>query len=237
MEGVDAAPRHALGVACVLSEDPPTGDEAAAEKWARHDVICRGHILATLSDRLLPDYAHHATARALWEAVARTYDVETPSVWLDKFWEFRFDEGGHFLEQLVHTEALDATAELSDAAMALELRWKLPELVRTDVVLWPGADKRDMSLVWESLGVMCLVLDWSVFGGHQRKRQRTKWRISRRGRKWRAGPAASLGTSPGTAALQDTTMPGNAGAGLDQGKAMGVVSTHLAGTEGWHSSC
>jgi hypothetical protein len=149
MEGVDAAPRHALGVARVLSEDPPTGDEAAAEKWARHDVICRGHILATLSDRLLPDSAHHATARALWEAVARTYDVETPSVWLDKFREFRFDEGGHFLEQLVHAEALDATAELSDAAMALELRWKLPELVRTDVVLRPGADKRDMSLVWE----------------------------------------------------------------------------------------
>jgi len=44
--------------------------------------VCRGHILAALSDRLLPDYARHVTGRAVWQAVARTYDlgVATPSV-------------------------------------------------------------------------------------------------------------------------------------------------------------
>ena len=70
---------HTVGVAHVLSQDPPSGSDAAASaeaaKWARDDAMCRGHILATLSDRLLLDYVHHATGRALWEAVARTYDV------------------------------------------------------------------------------------------------------------------------------------------------------------------
>jgi hypothetical protein len=37
--------------------------------------VCRGHILAALSDRLLPYYVRHGTARTLWKAVARTYDL------------------------------------------------------------------------------------------------------------------------------------------------------------------
>uniref|UniRef100_A0A0A9FYF1 Retrotransposon Copia-like N-terminal domain-containing protein n=1 Tax=Arundo donax TaxID=35708 RepID=A0A0A9FYF1_ARUDO len=60
---------HTLGVARVLFEDLPTrGDDAAAKKWARDDAVCRGHILAALSDRLLPDYARFATAADLWRA-------------------------------------------------------------------------------------------------------------------------------------------------------------------------
>ena len=55
-----------LSVAHVVFEARPAGagagaggdnDEAAAKKWARDDAVCRGHILATLSDCLLPDYA------------------------------------------------------------------------------------------------------------------------------------------------------------------------------------
>ena len=63
---------HTLGVARVLFEDRPTGDDAAAQaaakKWARDDAVCRGHILATLSDRLLPDYQRFATPADLWRA-------------------------------------------------------------------------------------------------------------------------------------------------------------------------
>ncbi|GJN03548.1 hypothetical protein PR202_ga21003 [Eleusine coracana subsp. coracana] len=142
---------HTLGVAGVLFEDPPTGgdDEVAAKKkWARDDAICRGHMLATLSDRLLPDYARHATARALWDAVARTYDVNDSRA-RDRFREFRFDEGGHFLEQLAHAEALGVAAEYSDESMACWLTPKLPEMVGTGVALRLGSDKKGMSLVWE----------------------------------------------------------------------------------------
>ncbi|KAG2588769.1 uncharacterized protein LOC120672431 [Panicum virgatum] len=99
---------HTVGIAHVLSHDPPSGSDAAssaeAAKWARDDAMCRGHILATLSDRLLPDYVHHATGRALWEAVARTYDV----AW-QRFTRFEFDDGAPLLEQLAHAEALGVT--------------------------------------------------------------------------------------------------------------------------------
>ena len=52
---------HTLGVAHVLFEACPAGagaghEAATAKKWARDDAVCRGHILATLSDRLLPDH-------------------------------------------------------------------------------------------------------------------------------------------------------------------------------------
>jgi hypothetical protein len=121
---------HTLGVAYVLSEARPAGagHEAAAKKWARDDAVCRGHILFTLSDRLLPDYARFATAAELWRALARTYDVEVPSYWRDMFYEFCFDRSTAdvFLEQLAHAEALGAAAELSDGTVAFGLRRKIP---------------------------------------------------------------------------------------------------------------
>ncbi|CAD6265461.1 unnamed protein product [Miscanthus lutarioriparius] len=115
---------HTLGVAHVLSDDPPApapalpaGDvasRATAKKWARDDAVCRGHILAALSDRLLPDYARHGTGRAVWQAVARTYDlgVATPSVSWQRFLDFHFDddEDASLLEQIAHAEALAAAA-------------------------------------------------------------------------------------------------------------------------------
>ncbi|XP_066327091.1 uncharacterized protein [Miscanthus floridulus] len=114
---------HTLGVAHVLSDDPPAlpaGDvvasrAAAAKKWARDDAVCRGHILAALSGRLLPDYARHGTGRAVWHPVARTYDlgVATPSVSWQKFLDFRSDdyEDASLLEQIAHAEALAAAAD------------------------------------------------------------------------------------------------------------------------------
>ncbi|KAG2597646.1 hypothetical protein PVAP13_5KG240507 [Panicum virgatum] len=86
---------HTVGVAHVLSQDPPSGSGSdaaaasaeAAKTWARDDAMCRGHILATLSDRLLPDYVHHANGRAL----------------------FQFDDGAPLLVQLAHVEALGVT--------------------------------------------------------------------------------------------------------------------------------
>jgi hypothetical protein len=142
---------HTLGVARVLSEAPPPagdGDEAAAKKWARDDAVCRGHILATLSDRLLPDYARFATAADLWRALARTYDVQVQSDWHDKFRQFSFDEctGEVFLEQLAHAEALGVAAGLSDDSIAYGLyTGKLPPTVSAAVM----GHKEGMELVWK----------------------------------------------------------------------------------------
>ena len=68
---------NTAGVAHVLSEDPPPpgASPEAARKWARDDAVCRGHILAALSDAVFPNYVRHGTGRAAWRAVARTYDL------------------------------------------------------------------------------------------------------------------------------------------------------------------
>ncbi|XP_066351010.1 uncharacterized protein [Miscanthus floridulus] len=142
---------HTLGVAHVLFEVRPAGagdnDEAAAKKWSRDDALCRGHILCTLSDHLLPDYARFATAAELWRALARTYDVKVPSYWRDRFREFCFDRstGDVFLEQLAHAEALGAAAELSDGAMTFELGSKIPLAMSLAVT---GGEK-ELESIWE----------------------------------------------------------------------------------------
>ncbi|KAL6598596.1 hypothetical protein ACP70R_046295 [Stipagrostis hirtigluma subsp. patula] len=147
---------HTVGVAHVLFEDRPAGsgdDDAAAKKWARDDAICRGHILATLSDRLLPDYARFATAADLWRALARTYDVEVRRAWRDKFDGFRFEEGGPLLllEQLAHAEALGVAGKLSDDLMAAALcGGKLPLAVSMPVMSRSGPNiEVGMNLIWD----------------------------------------------------------------------------------------
>ncbi|CAO2201848.1 unnamed protein product [Urochloa humidicola] len=152
---------HTLGVARVLFDARPAGDgdkaaAAAAAKWAHDDTVCRGHILATLSDRLLPDYARFATAAHLWRALARTYDVEPRRrAWLDRFHAFQFDEGAGgavLLEQIAHAEALGAATGLGDDYVAHALSGKLPEVVGDAVIVRsgvPGDDEMGMGLVWD----------------------------------------------------------------------------------------
>ncbi|CAL5006174.1 unnamed protein product [Urochloa decumbens] len=144
---------HTLGVARVLFDARPAddGDAAAAKKWARDDAVCRGHILAALSDRLLPDYARFSTAADLWRALERTYDVQVESNRRDEFREFFFDHstGEVFLEQLAHAEALGAAAGLSDGSVAFGLQGKLPWAVTAAVVTRSGSDEKEMELVWK----------------------------------------------------------------------------------------
>ncbi|KAM0924821.1 hypothetical protein ACQ4PT_004734 [Festuca glaucescens] len=97
---------HTLGLAHVLSEEEPERPAGEMQR-ARDDALCRGHILATLSDRLLPVYAHHATASAFWQAVGLTYGVDTEMVVSSaKASALRYDEGKPLLEQLALLEAL-----------------------------------------------------------------------------------------------------------------------------------
>ncbi|CAL5012546.1 unnamed protein product [Urochloa decumbens] len=162
---------NTAGVGHVLSEDPPpdAGDGGAASpeesrKWARDDAVCRGHILAALSDAVFPDYVRHGTGRALWRAVARTYDLDAPSVAWRKFTEFEFnlDGGGgggapaaaslSFLEQLAHAEAMGHAGQPSHPDLVdYTLGQKLPAHVasRATVVLSDGSISVSMDKAWE----------------------------------------------------------------------------------------
>ncbi|KAG0523618.1 hypothetical protein BDA96_07G138300 [Sorghum bicolor] len=149
---------HSVGVAHVLSDDPPAPAEAAgaaaAKKWARDDAVCRGHILYALSDRIFPDYVRHGTGRAVWQAVARTYDVDKPRRSYSRQYErflhrFRFEEGASssFLEQLAHAEALVATRDPppSDDTMASWIWDKLP----ADMAAVISCGEMTMDLIWK----------------------------------------------------------------------------------------
>jgi hypothetical protein len=138
-------------VAHVLSEDPLAGgDEGApaAEKWEHEDALCRGHILNALSDRLFPDYVRHATAREVWLAVARTYDVDTSEFAGRRFVNSQFDEGAPLLEQIAHAEALAARADppYEDSFVAHALALKVPEDLAVPLIACPG--NLSMSVVW-----------------------------------------------------------------------------------------
>nr|CAB3480972.1 unnamed protein product [Digitaria exilis] len=165
---------NTAGVAHVLTEDPPpppppscdggggaSPDAAAAaarRKWARDDAVCRGHILAGLSEAIFPDYVRHVTGRSLWRAVARTYDLDAPSVSWRKFTEleFNFTGGGggapSFLEQLAHAEALGIAGEPSHRDLVdYTLGQKLPADMasRATVVLSDGSISVSMEKAWE----------------------------------------------------------------------------------------
>jgi hypothetical protein len=150
---------NTAGVAHVLSEDPPPpgASPEAARKWARDDVVCRGHILAALSDAVFPNYVRHGTGRTAWRAVARTYDVGAPSVSWRRFteFEFRLDGGGgapSFLEQLAHAEALGVAGQpsrrdLVDQALGQKLQ---PDVAsRAAVVLGDGSVSVSVDKAWE----------------------------------------------------------------------------------------
>ncbi|KQJ98300.1 hypothetical protein BRADI_3g36070v3 [Brachypodium distachyon] len=139
---------NTAGVAHVLSEDPPAGGEA--KKWARDDAVCRGHILAALSDRIFPDYVRHATAKEAWLAVARTYDVDTSRVARRMFQDLEFDERAPLLEQIAHAEALadraNWRADFDDASVAFMLSKKLPMDMATILIAAPG--NLSMDMIW-----------------------------------------------------------------------------------------
>uniref|UniRef100_A0A0E0ELK3 Uncharacterized protein n=1 Tax=Oryza meridionalis TaxID=40149 RepID=A0A0E0ELK3_9ORYZ len=172
---------HTVGVAYVLFDDPPpapaSGEEesaaaaaAASRKRARDDAVCRGHILAALSDRIFPDYVRHGTARAAWEAVARTYDGAGASDVARRMLDDLevFDDGGGggggggaatLLEQIAHAEALAAAMDCppSDGALAHALCKKLPQEVAIAAIMRSsggGGGGASMGDVWHVARIM-----------------------------------------------------------------------------------
>ncbi|KAK1601536.1 hypothetical protein QYE76_007918 [Lolium multiflorum] len=92
-------------------------------------------------------------AREVWDAVARTYDVDISLlVARRRFNDFQFDEGALLLEQIAHAEALAAAAySFSDAFVAYWLARKVPEDLAIVLRACPGpySDLRT-SFVWRA---------------------------------------------------------------------------------------
>lgn len=143
---------HSAGVAHMLSDDPPPPVVAAvaAKQWTRDDAVCRGQILTALADRLLPDYVHHATGKALWAALARTYDVVSPAVAWRRFTDVQFNVGEPLLEKIAHAEALGIAGHgtLADGVVADILCEKLPANVRDTVKMWSVEESVTMETIW-----------------------------------------------------------------------------------------
>ncbi|GJN03516.1 hypothetical protein PR202_ga20971 [Eleusine coracana subsp. coracana] len=145
---------RSVDVAHVLFDDPPApaaADPAALKKWARDDEVCRGHILAALSDRLFHDYSRHATSRALWQAVARTYDLDTMGyLWRLRLDEFRFDRDAPLLDQIAQVEALAVAADFgNDEFLAYILSRKLQEDIGVSVTFEKDKGGICTERVWE----------------------------------------------------------------------------------------
>ncbi|KAL6862423.1 hypothetical protein ACP4OV_016764 [Aristida adscensionis] len=134
---------HTVGVAHVLSQDPPSRGRATTP-------------CAAATSHLLPDYVHHATGRAVWEAVARTYDVSISrdimstrcAAWR-RFVEFEFDDGAPLLEQLAHAEALGAAGFGNMNLVAIMCDGKLPEDVAVHLSFDSDGEGVTMDKIWK----------------------------------------------------------------------------------------
>ncbi|CAL4998789.1 unnamed protein product [Urochloa decumbens] len=114
------------------------------------DTVCRGHILGTLSDRLLPVYVRHATARVLWQAVARTYEPDYYS-WELMFEELEFGDDETLRERVAHVEALAIAKsrfpEPCYESVAYYVCTKLPEVAKDAITEGYGTS---MAGLWRS---------------------------------------------------------------------------------------
>ncbi|CAL5002077.1 unnamed protein product [Urochloa decumbens] len=151
----------------VLSDDPPPAPsqaavdggthQAAKKQWVHDDAVCRGYILAALSDRLLPVYMWHGTARALWEAVACTYELDYYS-WELMFEELEFGDDETLRERVARAEALAIAKSSfpeppSDQSVAYDVCTKLPDVAKDAIMRGYGttmAGYTSMSGLWRS---------------------------------------------------------------------------------------
>ena len=79
---------------------------ADRKKHEEDELVCRGHILGTLSDRVYDMYAHIQSPKEIWEALEHKYTTEKRGT--NKFLMFRYYELTMFDNKLI----LDQVHEL-----------------------------------------------------------------------------------------------------------------------------
>ena len=60
----------------VLPEDPIAEQIATLKKWTKDDFLFKNYILNGLSDTLYDYYVNFNTAKDVWEALQKKYDIE-----------------------------------------------------------------------------------------------------------------------------------------------------------------
>ncbi|KAF8702053.1 hypothetical protein HU200_033398 [Digitaria exilis] len=145
--------------------------------------MCRGHILAALSDHLLPVYVRHGTGRALWQAVARTYEPDATN-WKLMLKELEFGEDETHRERVARVESLVIAGRgfpnnpkpSDDGSVPYDVCRKLPDVVK-DAIL--HGDESTMDGLWRTAEAMergdRSVQIWEnerISSGHNAKRRR-----------------------------------------------------------------
>ena len=92
-----------------LTPIPPSEDDDSEELKAQRkkreedEIMCRGHILNTLSDRLYDLYTVEPSARKIWNALEFKYKAEeegTKKFLVSKYFEFKFNDDKPILAQV-----------------------------------------------------------------------------------------------------------------------------------------
>ncbi|RLM62109.1 uncharacterized protein C2845_PM14G14510 [Panicum miliaceum] len=144
---------HTVGVAHVLSDDPPAAGAQEARS-GRATTRCAGAASSRRSRTTCSRSTSGTAPAGLWRAVARTYKPDSFS-WQLKFEELEFRDEETLLERVARAEALAIAAsmflETHDALVACKVCAKLPD-VAEDAIM--HGDETTMDGVWRSAQAM-----------------------------------------------------------------------------------
>ncbi|RVW72568.1 hypothetical protein CK203_060076 [Vitis vinifera] len=116
---------------------------AARKKREEDELICRGHILNALSDRLYDLYTNTYSAREIWEALENKYKVEeegTKKFLISQYIDFKFFYEKPLLPQIHESQVIVNKLKV--------LKIKLPEAFQVGAIVaklpssWKGYRKR-----------------------------------------------------------------------------------------------
>jgi hypothetical protein len=120
-----------------LGEPEPDEDahtKAEHKKREEDEVVCRGHILNTLSDRLYDLFTSIKSPREIWEALEFKYKTEkqgTDKFLIMKFFEFTMDDNISVMDQVHELQVLvnklrDLKVKVSEPLQVGAIIAKLP---------------------------------------------------------------------------------------------------------------
>ncbi|RVW95654.1 hypothetical protein CK203_031529 [Vitis vinifera] len=116
---------------------------AARKKREEDELICRGHILNTLSDRLYDLYTNTYSAREIWEALENKYKAEeegTKNFLISQYIDFKFFDEKPLLPQIHELQVIVNKLKV--------LKIELPEAFQVGAIVaklpssWKGYQKR-----------------------------------------------------------------------------------------------
>ncbi|KAJ9687220.1 hypothetical protein PVL29_015897 [Vitis rotundifolia] len=116
---------------------------AARKKREEDELICRGHILNALSDRLYDLYTNTNSAREIWEALENKYKVEeegTKKFLISQYIDFKFFDEKPLLPQIHELQVI--VNKLKVLKIELPKAFQVGAIVAKLPSSWKGYQKR-----------------------------------------------------------------------------------------------